>query len=514
MSGNLGEPLGALRAGGFDPTTPAVDPLHYPTGGLLIEAGFGAIDLSGHATIANLTITERMGTPDTANIELVDLDGSLTIAVLANLVDLHIATATHHLFRGQVTTSVITSIDGVASTMVLTAEGYERLIAGAPVAFPPPDQYIEQPDGTMVNTYGASTSGASDKVNVKVLFDLWWRSGWANVGPPVDAETMVVETTSNPGHYWAPLDRIMLDAAFALVAETTGAADHLVWWLDAELRFHWIDGAAGTEPAPYAINANGFISGAIMPTKISITREAGAIPGGAYVTGALPWVGGPYPSSAGWAPWVAIQSDRAQTVAYADAFAARYFAETGWPKISGKATIPPGYDGWHKGQTLPVTDPATGLNAIGLLIQGVVARLISPGDDPPSFEHDLDFGDAPHRSLGRETALPVPPPPTVQATSYTVTSDDPNPTPTKPANLKAQLKDFKGDSLGTKGITGVWNLNINGTRVADPTDSSQSFWLDSASGTTDETGAVFNVEHVSATAGLDYADPFFETVQP
>jgi hypothetical protein len=524
MSGNLGEPLGALRAGGFDEAAPTVDALGLASSGLLIEALLGTVDLSA-ATISTLTITERMGTPDTCTLELADLEGYVDLEAIADLGDIHIASAAEHLFRGQATTVAGTSIAGtpiVMKTISISGEGYERLIPGCPVAFPPPTMYLEQPDGTIVNTYGMTTSGQPDKPNVTGLFQMWWSNLLGSTmfsAPIVDADTKVVETGANPGALFAPLDRIMLDAALAIVAEITGAAPHLVSWLDAALRFHWTDGADPTkcDPAPFEIDANAFGAGVVMPTKITVTREAGGIMGGAITTGALPWVGGLYSGHA-WAPWGQISSDRAITVAEGTTFAGRYLIETFLPKISGKATIPAGYDGWHKGQWVIVTDPANGLTRHGCLIQGVVRRLVSPGDDPPSWEYDIDFGDAPHRSLGRETAIPQqgwPPGTTITSTSYTVTTDDPNPTLAKPANIKAQLCDFKGAPLGTKGIAGVWNLDINGTRVTDPTDTGQAFYLDTASGTTDETGRVFNVLHVGASATLvDYADPFFETVQP
>jgi hypothetical protein len=518
MSGNVGGQLGAIQAGGPLAVPGSVDALGLADAGLLVEAALGAIPISGKIT--GLTITERMGTPDTCSIQLTDIDASMDLATLtAGLCDLHIADATEHLFRGQITTPNVTSIMGVARELSLEAEGYERLIPGCPVCFPPPEMFLEQPDGTIVNTYGYTTSGVSDKVNVKALFDSWWNGAWGFSAPIVDVDAKVIETTSNPGALFAPLDRVMLDAALAIVAEITGAADHLVQWLDAALQYHWTDGADPTkcDPAPFEINAAGFIDGAVMPISISPTTEAGGIMGGAIVTGALPWVGGLYSGHA-WAPWGQINSDRAITVAEGTAFAARYMADTFNPAWSTKATIPAGYDGWHKGQWAIVTDLASGLDHVGGLIQECVRRLLSEATDPPEFEYDLVIGTAPSRSLGRETAIPQqgwPPGTTITSTSYTVTTDDPNPTLAKPANIKAQLCDFKGAPLGTKGISGVWNLNINGTRVADPTDTANAFYLDTASGTTDETGRVFNILHVGASAtSVDYADPFFETVQP
>jgi hypothetical protein len=480
--------------------------------GLRLDAALGTIALEG--TITSLTITERMGAADSVSVTLTDVPGDLDLATLtAGLCDFHIADATEHLFRGQITTTTVATTWGETRDISISAEGYERLIRGCPVCFPPVDMFLVQPDGTQVNTYGYTTGGGTDKDNVTGLFKMWWND--RDYGPLVDAETMVIETTANPMALFAPLDRVMLDGALGIVAEITGAAPHLVSWLDAALQVHWTDGADSTkcDPAPFEIDADRFDTGVVMAMTMSVTKEAGGIMGGAIVTGALPWVGGPWSIHA-WAPYGTISSDRAITVGEGATFFGRYAAEVYWPKVSGKATIPAGWDGWHKGQWVIVTDLANGLDHYGCLIQGVTRRLLSEITDPPEFEYDLEFGDAPPRSLGRESAIPMQGFAPVTSTSYTVTSDDPNPTPTKPANLKAQLQDFKGAPLGTKGITGVWHLDINGTRVADPTDSGQSFWLDSATGTTDETGAVFNVEHVSATAGLDYADPFFETVQP
>lgn len=519
MSGNLGEPLGAISAGGFYASAPAVDPLNIASFGLLIDADLGTIPLSG--IITSMTITERMGAADTVSIALTDVAGDLDILTLtglgyhSGLCDFHIADVSEHLFRGQITTITVATTGGEQRDITISGEGYERLIAGCPVAFPPPDIFLVQPDGTVVNTYAYTTGGGTDKENVKGLFEMWWHP-W--IGPLVDYETMVVATTSNPGGLFAPVDRVMMDAALAIVAEITGAADHLISWLDAALQFHWTDGTDPTKlaPAPYEIDADGFGSGVVMPMSISITTEGGGIPGGVIMTGGLPW-GSEVLNLHPWAPWVAISSDRSQTPEYAAAFIAKYQANTYFTKISGKATIPAGYDGWHKGQWVIVTDLANGLDHYGCLLQGVTRRLLSSITEPPEFEYDLDFGDAPHRSLGRETAIPAQAlPPTVEATKYEVTNDDPNPTVDKAQNLKAQLCDFKGAPLSTKGITGVWHLDINTVRVTDPTDDTQLFWLDTDSGTTDETGRVFNVLHVGAAATFppDRADPYFETVQP
>jgi len=352
---------------------------------------------------------------------------------------------------------------------------------------------------------------------------MWWGNllgGTMFTAPIVDADTMVVETAANPGALFAPLDRVMLDAALAIVAEITGAADHLVQWLDAALRYHWTDGADPTkcDPAPFEINATGFIDGAVMPISISPTTEAGGIMGGAIVTGALPWVGGLYSGHA-WAPWGQISSDRAITVAEGNTFAGRYLADTFLPAWSIKATIPAGYDGWHKGQWAIVTDLASGLDHVGGLIQECVRRLISEVTDPPEFEYDLVIGTAPSRSLGRESAIPQQgfgsAGNSVTGIFYQVRTDEPNPTAAKPANLTAQLYDFKGVALGTKGITGHWTVKINDVLVDDPTDDGNAFYLDTADAVTDETGRAFNVCHAGASAAVtDFVDVELETVQP
>ena len=237
-----------------------------------------------------------------------------------------------------------------------------------------------------------------------------------------------------------------------------------------------------------------------MSMKMTISTDAQSLVGRVLAQGALPWAGGiiSNPHATGYAPDATISSSKAITWADVQAFAARYFANDSRVGLTGTATIPAGYDGWHKGQWVSITDPGHDLDAQGFLIQGVTVRLIA-GGVVPEIEYDITFGDAPHRSLASESANPAIAVVAGPSVRYAMRTDpeQATPTPAVPVTVIASLTDGI-NQLTTKGITLRWDLAIGGTVVGDPTLTSQAFYLADATGTTNEQGQAQTVAHTGS----------------
>jgi hypothetical protein len=359
------------------------------------------------------------------------------------------------------------------------------------------------PDGSLSPTLGFSIGwGHTDKADVQAMFADWW------TGPAVDVDSCV-NVTGSSNYWWQyPIDNTQLGADLDALA-AAASVPTVIRWLDAKMRFHWVDGAgAGLEAAPFAISSVGFPAGGVMSMKMTISTDAQSLVGRALAQGALPWAGGivSNPAVFLYAPDATISSGKAITWADVQAFAARYFANDSRVGLTGTATIPAGYDGWHKGQWVSITDPGHDLDAQGFLIQGVTARLIS-GGAVPEIEYDVTFGDAPRRSLASESANPAIPAPG-PAVRYALRTDPEQATPTPvvagtpptggPVTIIASLTDGI-NQLTTKGITLRWDLAIGGTVVGDPTLTSQAYYLEDATGTTNEQGQAITVAHTGST---------------
>ena len=496
--------LSAASAMGYPPFVGA----YGSAGGLLrVDMQYGSVDLTPYIT--GMTITERMGSPDTLSLQLADLDSAISLTVIATLADIRVRLGTDYLFQGQITVPTTETInwqdsDGTwvaARNIDITAESYERLIPDALVSIAANGIGRIMPDGSYSNTLGYHIGfGYTDREQVGALFGSAW--GWAQFAarPAIDVDTCVHKTGTT--HVWweYPVDNSTLGADFdALAAEASPPT--LVHWLDARMRFHWADGADPTqlEAAPWDLSAVGFVGTfpnftTLMTTRMKITTDAQNVRGQALVQGALPWASGVV-SSGLMAPDVSISSGKAQTWEESQAFAARYFANDNRVGIQGTASIPDGYDGWHKGQWVHITDPGHGLAAQGYLIQEITARLLGGGSGA-DFEYDITFGDAPRRSLAQESANPDIPVET-PAVRYHMRTDpeQSTPKPAAPVTIIAQLHDGIAN-VATAGIDLRWDLIIGaGIAEVDPTDPALAFYLDDATGTTNEQGQALTVAH-------------------
>jgi len=71
------------------------------------------------------------------------------------------------------------------------------------------------------------------------------------------------------------------------------------------------------------------------------------------------------------------------------------------------------------------------------------------------------------------------------------------PTPTVPVTVIAQLHDGIRN-IATAGITLGWYLYFSGALAVDPTDTSQAFYLEAATATTNDQGQATTVAHCGA----------------
>lgn len=389
-----------------------------------------------------------------------------------------------------------------ARTIDLQAEGYERLIPGALISVLDAGSGRDMPDGSYSNTGGYSIGwGHTDRDDVRGMFQDWW------MGPEIDIDACV-NVTGSSNYWWQyPIDNTQLGADLDALA-AAASLPTVVHWLDHHIppRFHWVDGAAGPgslgiEYAPFHISSVGFGSDHVMSMKMTISTDAQSLVRRTYAQAALPWASGIVwnPHAVGYfAPEAMISSAKAIKWADTLAFALRYFDNDSRVGVTGTATIPPGYDGWHKGQIVGIYDPGHDLTGQGFLIQGVGVRLITGGPEP-AFEYDVSFGDAPRRSLASESANPAIDVVQGPAVRYAMRTDpeQSTPTPTVPVTIIASLTDGI-NQLTTQDITLRWDLIISGTVVADSTDTSQAYYLEDATGTTNEQGQALTVAHTGS----------------
>lgn len=451
-----------------------------------IDMAFGGIDLTD-LTLKGMSLNERMGAPDTLEFKFADFDQLLEMALLDELQDIRVSDATGPLFRGQVTVPSVETIhysDGkVARTYSLRCESYERLIPKTAVSVAPAGYYSTNPDGTTENVLRFTTAGGTVASAVRAAMVAWWTGR-----PALDLDSCLFDTH---GAQPIPIDNTTLgqdlDALASLFSDPT-----LMYWIDGRLRFHWVAGSDTTnlEPAPCEVSSVAFGPSTVMSTKMLVEWDAQNRLRGAYVSGATPWASGWVGNTdapGGYAPDAFISSERAKTAEERDAFAARFFANDARVGVRITFTLPPrsavtpaGYDGWHKGQYLYVSDPGSGLVRYGCVVQEVRRRFISMDTDGPLFEYDITAGDSPRRSLSSESKNPewMQKPAAVIGTKYVVTVDQVSPDPDQPPTVvRAQLANADGVRIATQGIAVTWHLAINGTTVADPTDTTAAYYL-------------------------------------
>jgi hypothetical protein len=476
--------------------------------GLRVDMQGGLVDLTPYIT--GMTITERMGSPDTLSLQLADLDEAIALAAIVYLTDIRVRLRTDYLFWGQIivpTTETINYQSATASrTIDISAESYERFVPDALMSVLSIDSGRTMPDGSFSNTGGFSIGfGHTDGELVTGLFHDWW------AGPSVDAVSCVHDTGAAPYIWQYPIDNTQLGSDLDAIAAAASVVT-VAHWLDPRRRFHWVDGAdpGSLDPAPFDISsvAFGWTAGTpptvstVMSMKMTNSSDAQNIRGRAYVQAALPWASGLVGNVGSAAPDVMISAGKAQTGAETAAFAARYWSNDNRIGFHGSASIPVGYDGWHKGQWVHVTDPGHELAAHGFLVQGVTARRINGAD----FEYDVDYGDAPRRSLASESANPTI---EVQGPSvrYAMRTDPEQSSPTPliagtpptggPVTVIASLTDGI-KQVPTSGIVLRWDLYIGGDLAADPTLTTQAYYLENATGTTNEQGQAITVAHTGS----------------
>lgn len=142
------------------------------------------------------------------------------------------------------------------------------------------------------------------------------------------------------------------------------------------------------------------------------------------------------------------------------------------------------------------------VNPIDFAADDIRVALVTSAYTPDRAAHEFwddVTGDAPRRSLASESANP-PIAVDMPAVRYAMSTDpeQSTPTPTAPVTIVAQLSDGT-TNLKTSGIALRWDLFIgDGMAETDPTDTTLAYYLEDATGTTDQYGKAYTIAHTGA----------------
>jgi len=291
--------------------------------------------------------------------------------------------------------------------------------------------------------------------------------------------------------------------------------------------------------APFDISDEPDWTTSILPLTSSFQIDHTPRAGGGYVRGATGFVldvleappGWPVPyqigeTHVGGTGWVGAMGDSIWGEEYVDAAAAvsmeqrdafgnAFLASRALPAWTGTVTVGGGFDGWHKGQAIAVTDADYGFDAKWFLIRGVSMTQ----KDPYSIanEYTLTVGDVLSPSLGwalREQRLREQREEVDPGAKFVPYLGDLLLAPEESAPVEAQFATASGTARKVKGVGATWHLWINGTDVALH-DTGLAYYLSDETETTDQLGKVYAILHAGASAtAADAADISVDVVLP
>ena len=206
-----------------------------------------------------------------------------------------------------------------------------------------------------------------------------------------------------------------------------------------------------------------------------------------------------------------------------DAYGNAFLASREIPGWTGTVTVV-GYDGWHIGQAIKVTDADYGFDAKWFLIRGVSMTQ----KDPWSIanEYTLTLGDVLSPSLGwalrarrlEEERKEVDP-----GQKFVVWHGDLLLDVGGTSKIEGQFATASGTARKVAGVGARWNLYLKsndipvpgGNPVEDPHDTANAYYLSDETTTTDEFGKVYAILHAGASAtAADAADISIDVILP
>lgn len=521
------------------------------------------------ATLAWKTFryTESIGQPDELSVEAIGftVDPGFTqpaqdlFAVADNYRYAVAKLGDDVLFSGLIRTIRKKKPTRGAMVYSLTANGWQflmpRRLVGVPNggiwSIPAGDYSEELPTPICVDPVADQGYVSPNPYGVQQLFERYWNFPW-----PIDLTTYVTDIlpagASAEGMVWTSTD---LEGALNDVTAAGSAA--AMWWLANDspnpgtivaphLALHWgnviipdegDDGddllagfpSADDPPnhAPYDISDTPDGVTSILALSLDFTVDQQQRADGAYVRGATGFTMDVFPAAPGADPpyttgmaheggtgWVGspggiwgevyVDAPAAVDSEQRDAFGMAKLAASTIPSVSGTVVVV-GYDGWHKGQAICVTDADYGFDARWFLI-----RAVSMSQHDPlalANEYTLTLGDTLSASLGyalREQRLREQRDPTfAPAMQFVAYMSDLQPAPGDTLTVRMQLASASGTQKKVKGVRARWSLIINGEWAADPFDASGLFWLSDQTTVSNEIGQVTAIMHAAAGATPD-----------
>lgn len=194
-----------------------------------------------------------------------------------------------------------------------------------------------------------------------------------------------------------------------------------------------------------------------------------------------------------------------------DAFGQAYLASRQTSLASGTIIVE-AFDGWHKGQAVPVTDSELDLNARWLLIREVAITSKDPTGE--AMRYQLTVGDVLDAQLGyslRNQRLKDQRKKIEPMTRFIPYVGDLLLAPGAVATVTMQGATDAGKAVPVRGVGAKWGLLINGVEVDEVTNEDNKYYLTDLISITDEVGQITANLHASLTAtAADAANPHAE----
>jgi hypothetical protein len=516
------------------------------------------IEIMGRDVVAaaewkSFRYTEQIGQPDTLSVDVVGFtsDPGMTAPVVYAFTYLNnyfwtiARLGDAVLFSGLIRPITMTKPARGAIRYSLKADGWEFLMPRRLVGVPNGEGWIITEDGdpdripTPVvadgNAFGTPTPNG-----VAGLMTRYWNSPW-----PLDLTTFVTDVLDG-----APIEVLRwsgsdLEGAVSDLAAAGNAA--ALWWfgndspdlgtiVSPHLALHWgvvvipdEGDPAPANAAPYAISDTPDWVTSILAVSLEFSPDntprvdavyvrgatgytmdvVDGVPTGVTNEGGTGWVGTP---GGIWGEEY-VDAPAAISPGQRDAFGNATRASRSAATWTGTIVVV-GYDGWHKGQVLSVTDADYGFDARWFLIRAVTMTQ----KDPQSLanEYTLTVGDSLSPSLGRalrsrrlkEERQEIAP-----ATKFVPYVGDLQLDPGGSCPVTMQLATDAGAARQIAGVGARWHLLVNGVDLADPLSSAELYWLTSPTLMTNEAGQVTATLNASmAATAADAANPWAEVV--
>jgi hypothetical protein len=517
-------------------------------------------EIAHAAEWSSFRYTESIGAPDEMSVDVIgfpdDPSGftapvQVLFAIPASYFYVTVKLDGNVLFSGLIRTITLAKPTPGAMRYRLTASGWEFLAAKRLVGVPEGVVWELDGEGAPVVPIDGAAFAAPTAAGVRAL----WTSYWGYLSQ-IDLTTYVTDVLgpgeASYGMGWSGSD---LDGATSDLAAMGSAA--AVWYLandapaegsaiaphlalhfgnivlpdpgdtgdDLLMGFPMAD--APTNLAPYNISDTPDWTTSILAVSLSFVADFSQRSSGVYVRGATGFVATRLPDSPGGTPqgweistggtgWGAgsvsgdtwgeeyLDAPGATSVRHRDAFAAAYLESRSTPAWTGTIVVS-GYDGWHKGQAIAVTDADYGFVARWFLIRAV--SMVQKDPFAEANEYTLTLGDVLSPSLGyalraqrlREQRKAIDP-----VTQFVPWVGDLLLDAGGTAPVVMQAATASGKAQPVAGLGARWHLWINGVLAADPFDTSGLFWLSDATTSTNEAGQV--TAKLNAGAGATTAD--------